>query len=147
MTNLPSSPQPEQNPANLRGRISTSMSMETFQGPLPPPAVLEAYEKLVPGAAERMLKMAENQAIHRQGIEKIVVRAGARDSLWGIIVAAVIAICAFGWSAYALSIGQTGEAVKGILATIFGFVVTFIYGKRSTRLERQDRARLSRPTE
>ncbi len=132
-------------PPNLRGRVSTSLSMEAFQGPIPPPAVLESYERIVPGAAERILKMAENQAVHRQGIEQIVVRSGSRDSLWGIIVAAVIAICAFGWSAYALSIGQTGEAVKGIIATICGFVVTFIYGKRSTRLERENRARRSRP--
>lgn len=121
------------------------MSMETFQGPIPPPAVLEAYERLVQGGAERILKMAENQAVHRQEIEKIVVRAGSRDSLWGIIVSAVIAICAFGWSGYALSIGQTAEAVKGIVVTILGFVITFIYGKRSTRLERESRARRSRP--
>jgi len=119
--------------------------VEAFEGPIPPPATLEAYERLVPGAAERILGMAERQATHRQSLEKIVVQAGSRDSLCGIIVASIIAICAFSWSAYALSIGQTGEAVKGIIATIFGFVGTFIYGKRSTRLEREERARRSRP--
>jgi uncharacterized membrane protein len=120
--------------------------MEAFQGPIPPPAVLEAYEALVPGGANRILKMAENQAAHRQEIEKIVVRSGSRDSLWGIVVSAIIALCAFGWSGYALSIGQTAEAVNGIVVTILGFVSAFVYGKRSTRLERQDRARLNRPT-
>ena len=65
MTNLPSSsPSEESNSGNLRRHISTSV--ETFQGPIPPPNVLEAYERLVPGAAERILKMAENQAAHRQ---------------------------------------------------------------------------------
>ncbi len=62
---------------DLRKQISSSMRMETFKGPIPPPAVLEAYESLVPGAAQRILKMAENQASHRQEIEKIVVKAGA----------------------------------------------------------------------
>ena len=89
--------------------------------------------------------MAENQSAHRQEIEKIVVKTGSRDSLWGIIVAAIIGVCAFGWSAYALSIGQTAEAVKGIIVTISGFVGVFIYGKRSTRLERENRVRRSRP--
>ena len=63
----------------------------------------------------------------------------------GVVTSSVIAICAFGWSAYALSIGQTAEAVKGIIATISGFVAVFIYGKRSTRLEREGRVRRNRP--
>ena len=126
--------------------MSASVSMETFHGPIPPPAILESYEKLIPGGAERILRMAENQATHRQEIEKIVVKAGARDSLWGAIVAAIIAFCAFAWSAYALSIGQTAEAVRGIIVVVFGFVSAFVYGKHSTRIERRDRARLSRPT-
>ena len=71
------------NPQNLpAGSSQGSRSVarvETFQGPIPPPSVLEAYEKILPGAAERILKMAENQSTHRQEIEKIVVRSGARD--------------------------------------------------------------------
>lgn len=145
MTNFPSPGQSEPRSASLRSQVSASMSVEAFHGPIPSPAVLEAYEKLVPGAAERILRMAENQANHRQTIEKIVVKSGSRDSLWGIIVAAVIAVCAFAWSTYALSIGLTAGAITGILATISGFVGAFIYGKRSTRLERQERARLSHP--
>jgi len=143
MTAPPSLPGSNPQPPDFRGKVSTSLKMETFQGPIPPPAVLEAYERLVPGAAERILGLTERQASHRQDIEKIVIKAGARDSLYGIIVAAIVAICAFGWSAYALSIRQTGEAVKGIIATVLGFVVTFVYGKRSTRLEREERARRS----
>ena len=137
----PSSPQPP----SSRGRISASVQMESFEGPIPPPALLEAYERLVPGAAERLLGLTERQAAHRQDMERVVIRAGARDSLLGVILAGVIAVFAFAWSAYALSIGQTGEAVKGIVATILGFVATFVYGKRSTRLEREERARRSRP--
>src|SRR3989338_5571604 len=134
MTNLPAQPLGPDSP-DMRKRVTSSLHMEAFQGPIPPPTVLEAYEKLVPGAAQRILKMAEAQASHRQDIEKTVVRAGSRDSLWGIVVAGIIAICAFAWSAYALFIGQTAEAVIGILTTIGGFVGAFIYGKRSTRLE------------
>ena len=144
MTTPPALPHDPSN-QSARRQMTASMSMEAFQGPIPPPAVLESYERIVPGAAERILKMAENQAAHRQDIEKIVVRSGTRASLLGIVVSAIIVVCAFGWSAYALSIGQTAQAVKGITVTILGFAVTFIYGKRSTRLEREERARRSRP--
>jgi uncharacterized membrane protein len=42
----------------------------SFQGPLPPPAMLQAYENIVPGAAARILAMAETQASHRRELEK-----------------------------------------------------------------------------
>lgn len=31
-----------------------------FEGPLPPPHILEHYEAILDGAADRILKMAEN---------------------------------------------------------------------------------------
>lgn len=40
-----------------------------FMGPIPPPSVLKEYEQLLPGAANRILEMAENQVKHRHEIE------------------------------------------------------------------------------
>ena len=73
---------PSNDPRNLRERLAVTASMEAFSGPLPRPADLEFYEKIVPGAAERILTMAEKQGAHRQEIEKIVVKSGARDSFF-----------------------------------------------------------------
>ena len=36
-----------------------------FSGPIPPPEALAKYDSVVPGAAERILKMAENEAAAR----------------------------------------------------------------------------------
>ncbi|MBY0460111.1 MAG: DUF2335 domain-containing protein, partial [Gemmataceae bacterium] len=38
----------------------------SFQGPLPPPAILAQYNQVLDGAAERIFQMAEKQAAHRQ---------------------------------------------------------------------------------
>lgn len=38
----------------------------SFSGPIPPPAILHQYDAVIPGAAERILKMAEEQSKHRQ---------------------------------------------------------------------------------
>jgi uncharacterized membrane protein len=46
------------------------------QGPLPHPAVLKQYDDVVPGAAERIMRMAEQQAQHRQDLEAHVIRTG-----------------------------------------------------------------------
>ena len=48
--------------------VMTSAEVE-FSGPLPPPAVLQGYEDIVLGAANRILEMAERQSKHRQQLE------------------------------------------------------------------------------
>jgi uncharacterized membrane protein len=46
-----------------------------FQGPLPQSGDFAAYERTLPGAADRILKMAENQASHRQTLERRALSA------------------------------------------------------------------------
>lgn len=43
---------------------------QEFSGPLPQPEDLQRYDAIVPGAADRIIAMAETQALHRQDIEK-----------------------------------------------------------------------------
>lgn len=40
-----------------------------YQGPIPPPDHLADYENIKPGFADRILKMAEDQANHRYALE------------------------------------------------------------------------------
>lgn len=42
-----------------------TVSQTTFQGPIPSPDALDRYNKVIPGAAERILKMAESETAHR----------------------------------------------------------------------------------
>jgi uncharacterized membrane protein len=56
-----------------------------FSGPIPPPNIISGYEKILPGAADRILAMAEKQSEHRQEMEKKMVEAESRDGLLGII--------------------------------------------------------------
>jgi uncharacterized membrane protein len=48
-----------------------AVSMEsTFAGPLPPPGLIKGYEEVCPGAAQRIIAMAEAQGKHRRQIEE-----------------------------------------------------------------------------
>jgi hypothetical protein len=51
------------------GRIATSLVAQQttvqFSGPLPGPQTLQGYEQILPGAAERIMALAERQAAHR----------------------------------------------------------------------------------
>jgi uncharacterized membrane protein len=50
-----------------------------FSGPLPPPEILEQYQSIDPNFPERIIAMAEQQAAHRQHLEKQAVEAQIRD--------------------------------------------------------------------
>ncbi len=45
--------------------VQTELQGYAFRGPLPPPEILQAYENALPGAAERIVAMAEIQHSHR----------------------------------------------------------------------------------
>ncbi len=56
----------------------TKIIAASYSGPLPLSSELKNYEMIVPGAGERILKMAENESIHRHKIESDIVTANIR---------------------------------------------------------------------
>lgn len=106
-----------------------------FAGPLPPPEQLKGYEEVLSGAADRIIKMAEDQAHHRQQIETIVVKSNSRDSIFGIICAFVLGIILIGGGiCLALKGHSYGPWLSiGGFATLAG---VFVYGTGSNRKER-----------
>jgi uncharacterized membrane protein len=109
-------------------------------GPLPEAQQLVQYESILPGSADRILIMAENQARHRQEIEKLVIAANIRDSRAGtifaffismstIIAGTIVALNGYDWPGVAL--GGSGLA---------GLASVFIYGTRSNRKERESKS-------
>lgn len=63
-----------------------------FSGPIPPPNIINEYEKILPGSADRILAMAEKQSKHRQTMEKMMIQAESRDSLLGILFGFLLGI-------------------------------------------------------
>lgn len=92
---------------------------EVFFGPLPAPEILAKYDDIAPGAVDRIIRMAEEQARHRQYIERKQVDTEARDSLLGILSAVFMGI--------GILISGTVIAilVPGIEATVLGTVLDF----------------------
>ena len=61
-----------------------------FSGPIPPPEILGGYESIQTGAADRIIKMAEEQAHHRQKIEKTVIERETTNDMLGTILGFVL---------------------------------------------------------
>lgn len=74
--------QPNQpNQPNSRGQLRrlTFTKSTLFVGPLPDPQTLQGYEQACRGAANRIIKMAENQSEHRQKIEDKVISSNVKN--------------------------------------------------------------------
>jgi len=63
-----------------------------YSGPMPLPEHLKGYEDVLPGSAERILKMAENQSAHRISIENKVVDSQIKMQERGQIFGTVLGI-------------------------------------------------------
>lgn len=114
---------------NSNNKPVAQFQQATFSGPMPPPAVLEGYERLVKGAAERILVMAESDAKHQQEIEFAALHAADAEIKRGQLFGFVIGLTALGASMLALAMGS--PAVAGVIGgtTVVGLVSVFIVGR------------------
>lgn len=107
----------------------TEFSAE-FSGPLPPPGALEKYEQVSPGAAERIIAMAEAEISHRHELEKSLVDNEYKQESKGQNYAGILGALAiiFGATAGILGAQWTGSVIAGIGGA--GLVYAFIQGRR-----------------
>lgn len=113
-----------------------SMASASFMGPLPPPEILRGYEDVLPGAADRILKMAETQASHRQGLESIAVNGGNRRSWWGLALGFIISLVVFGLGTAIVLEGHSAAGATVMSVDVVGLAGVFVYGQQSQRKER-----------
>ena len=117
---------------------------EAYSGPLPTPEMLARYNQIVPGAAARIISMAESQMNHRQHLERVVVEAGVDAQRRGVIWGGIIALAAFGGASGLLIAGQSIAGVVIILGEVFSGAGVFVYGRRRQQGERAEKLKASR---
>jgi uncharacterized membrane protein len=108
-----------------------------YSGPLPHPEILGGYEKVLPGSADRVFKMAEKQQDHRISIENKLVNAENQRGFAGLIFGFLIATCGLAGSVYLGSNGNT--AASGILSggTLASLVAVFVKGSGDNNQEKE----------
>lgn len=101
----------------------------SHSGPLPSPDDLKKYDGAVPGAAERIIRMAENQQNHRMRLEDKAIGEqldqSRRGQHYGLLVA-VLMITASG-----VMVMTGHDTAGGFLGgtTLLGLVGVFVTGK------------------
>lgn len=105
---------------------SSSEAVAYYQhksGPLPSPEDLKGYEDVLPGAAERIMKMAEEESGHRRSSDKEIIRAEVGAQVRGQWLGFVLAFSGLilGLGAAAFGAPVIGSSVSVIsLAGAFG---------------------------
>ena len=132
--------QPAARQADVVSAAQTEVMAASWQGPLPPPATLREFDDVVPGAALRILDMAEKQSAHRIQIEKTVIDGDSRRADRGLVVGGNLAalIVTGGLIVMITRDPWAGASIIGTsVATLAG---VFVYGTNTRRAERNRKA-------
>lgn len=103
------------------------MERHEFSGPLPPPEVLARYNEALPGGAERIVALAEEQAGHRRRME-----ARGQVLLFAVVLVALVGGIGL------IALGENAAGLVPVIAAIGGLGSLFVYREVKThRLTKQ----------
>lgn len=148
---MPQEPEPpaQQTPSAPAESKTKVVAVELqFSEPLPPPELLAAYERILPGAADRILRMAEEEGRHRRSLENRAVDADIEamrrqftEARLGQIFAFLIAVMFIASGTYLVTV-KDNTAVGLLFGAVGlgGLVSTFIWG-RSKRPQGEDKGK------
>lgn len=107
----------------------------TYSGPIPAAEEFRKYEEILPGAADRILTMAEAQATHRQELETLAVKGGLINSRIGQITGLIFFIFLITAGTFLIFWDKDVVGLISILSSVGGALTTFFYGKRGQAKE------------
>lgn len=112
-----------------RSVILQAIKQESFSGPIPHPELLQKYDNVKLGFAERIVSMAERQLDHRIGCENKVVDGSVAESKRGQSYGLIVALF---FLAAAVFLGYFGhDWLAGVLGggTLVALVTVFVTNK------------------
>lgn len=114
-----------------------------YCGPVPPPQVMKQLNDIVPGAADRILAMAEKEqdrAISAQENAHRRASAAARyefiENITSILCAFIVCLFFLGGGIYLILKGYVKTGSMMICGTLGGVIGSFLYGRR--RIKQQE---------
>lgn len=105
----------------------------TFKGPMPCPEDLAKYNQIVPGAAERILKMAEDEMKNRHKNEKRLTLGTIWSTIISIVFAFIIAGSLAGLSFYLAYKGFASASASVAIGSIAAVISVFLYKSKSRK--------------
>ena len=118
-------------PNRPTGHVKTEATVQqtTFSGPIPHPELLRGYNEIVPGAAERILAMAERDAAHQRVMEAAALQAARSEVRLGQWLGFCIGMAVLSTCIAALFLGSPWVASILGSTTVVGLVSVFVIGR------------------
>ena len=104
-----------------------------YSGPLPEPEALAKYDQIVPGAAERILTMAEKEMQHRHKNDNLLSKSIIWTTIVSIALAFLSVVILSGLTFYALYKGYDTVAASIAVGSIAAVAGVFIFFKSAKK--------------
>jgi len=103
---------------------------QSYSGPIPPPAMLDGYEMVQTGLADRIVSMAENEQQHRHSLENFAVSGEINKDKRGQWFALTVSLAIILGSVGLIYAGHevSGSVLAG--GTLTGLAYIFITGRK-----------------
>jgi uncharacterized membrane protein len=109
---------------------------EIRESPLPPPAELERYEKLLPGATKLLFNNLIDQTNHRMQLENKVVNTDGKKAILGQIFAFILGMTALISGTILILNNKAAEGLAAIIAALATLMAAFFGGSLLKKSER-----------
>ncbi len=113
-------------------RVLSIFYQESFAGPIAHPRHLAAYEQILPGSAERIMRMAEKAQEHNAAMERKLVDAEIADTRRGMLFGFVALLILLALATMFGLMGQPVMAGLFLTATLLSAVPVFVNGRHKT---------------
>jgi uncharacterized membrane protein len=99
-----------------------------ISGPLPSPEIIAGYEKVLPGAADRIIRMAENEQSNRFKYLNRVTMFQAGLTLIGQLFAFAVVLISVIEGVALIKAGKSPYGVSVIITSLVALIGAFAYG-------------------
>ena len=104
-------------------------AVQYFAGPLPPPQVIQGYDQALPGLADRVVTMAEEEARHRREIERERLKRDSKLELRGQVFGFSIAIISFVVAGILIAMDRPLYGMATVVAAAAGLSGLFVWSR------------------
>lgn len=141
---LPSSPKidvlptsPVDRNADVRITATQTVQQTTFSGPLPPPQILQGYERIEKGMASRIVGMAEANSAHVRRMETLALLGRAFEIYFGQFAALLVVVLFLSAGTYLAMNDHAAAGVVTYASVLVGIVTVFIKGRAASEKEEE----------
>ena len=118
-----------------KGKSEKLVYSETqmYSGPIARPEEFEQYERILPGAADRILTMGEKEIAHRHEFTKSDLKLFYVSKILSLIFMFIICLVVLGGGMFLIYSGKDAGGLTALIGGLAGLAVVFLnYRKNSS---------------